>query len=171
VIVLNTERLVVRHISASDSAFILNLMNEPSYLKFIGDRNIRSEESAREYIQSKFVQSYNENGFGLYLVELKESRIPIGICGLVKRPRLNNPDIGFAFLPEYWGKGYALESCREIVKYARSLKHKKLLAITSLNNEASIKLLEKLGMKFAMHIKLSDDNNDETKLFCLDLES
>ena len=111
------------------------------------------------------VTSYERNGFGLYLVELREGRIPIGISGLVKRDTLPDPDIGFAYLPAYWSKGYAVESAAAVMNYAREvLGLTRIVAITSLDNEASAKLLGKIGLRFERLIKLSEDA-EEVKLF------
>jgi RimJ/RimL family protein N-acetyltransferase len=164
-IILETERLVLRRLTTDDAEFVLELLNEPSFLQYIGDRGVRSLEDAREYILNRLVASYERNGFGLYLVELKESRIPIGISGLVKRDALPDADIGFAFLPAYWSQGYAVESAAAVMNYARAvLGLIRIVAITSLDNEASAKLLEKIGLRFERLIKLSEDA-EEVKLF------
>jgi RimJ/RimL family protein N-acetyltransferase len=164
-IVLETERLVLRKLSTDDAEFVLELLNEPSFLQYIGDREVRNLEDARQYILNRLVASYERNGFGLYLVELKESRIPIGISGLVKRDTLPDADIGFAFLPAYWSKGYAVESAAAVMNYAREvLGLTRIVAITSVDNEASAKLLGKIGLRFERLIKLSEDA-EEVKLF------
>jgi len=165
VIVLETERLILRRLTTGDAEFVLELLNEPSFLQYIGDRGVRNLEEAREYIVNRLVTSYERNGFGLYLVELKESRIPIGISGLVKRDALPDADIGFAFLPAYWSKGYAVESAAAVMNYARDvLGLTRIVAITSLDNEGSAKLLGKIGLRFERVIKLSEDA-EEVKLF------
>jgi RimJ/RimL family protein N-acetyltransferase len=164
-VVLETERLVLRKVSIDDAAFVLELLNQPSFIRFIGDRGVRNLEDAREYILNRLIASYEQNGFGLYLVELKPDGTPIGISGLVKRETLSDADIGFAFLPEYWSKGYAAESAAAVMNYARDeLGLTRILAITSLDNEASAKLLGKIGLRFERMIKLSEDA-DEVKLF------
>ncbi len=164
-IVLETERLILRRLTTGDAEFVLELLNEPSFLQYIGDRGVRNLEEAREYIVNRLVTSYERNGFGLYLVELKESRIPIGISGLVKRDALPDADIGFAFLPAYWSKGYAVESAAAVMNYARDvLGLTRIVAITSLDNEGSAKLLGKIGLRFERVIKLSEDA-EEVKLF------
>ena len=166
-IVLKTERLILRKLTIDDSEFVLELLNEPSFLRHIGDRGVRTLEDARQYILNRLVTSYERNGFGLYLVELKESRVPIGISGLVKRDTLPDADIGFAFLPAYWSKGYALESAAAVMNYARDvLGLNRILAITSPDNEASAKLLGKIGLRFERMIKLSD-GAEEVKLFTM----
>ena len=164
-IILETERLTLRKLSIDDAEFILKLLNEPSFLRYIGDKGVRNLDDARQYILKGPVASYEQNGFGLYLVELKENRMPIGISGLVKRDALPDADIGFAFLPEYWSKGYAVESAAAVMTYARErLRLGRILAITSPDNEASAKLLGKIGFRFARMIKLSEDAA-EVKLF------
>jgi len=171
VIVLETERLILRRLSTDDAEFVLELLNEPSFLRYIGDRGVRNLEEAKEYILNRLVTSYEQHGFGLYLVELRESGIPIGISGLVKRATLPDSDIGFAFLPAYWSKGYAVESAAAVMDYAREvLGLTRIVAITSLDNEASAKLLGKIGLRFERLIKLSEDA-EEVKLFTPEVSS
>src|SRR5262245_14852779 len=105
-----TERLLLRRFTVDDAQFILTLLNEPSFLRYIGDKQVRSLEDARQYIMNGPVASYERYGFGLLLVELRESRTPIGMCGLLKREGLPEPDIGFALLPDFWNKGFAYEA-------------------------------------------------------------
>jgi RimJ/RimL family protein N-acetyltransferase len=170
-IVLETKRLVLRKLSVDDAKFVLELLNEPSFLRYIGDRGVRNLEDAAQYILNRLVASYERNGFGLYLVELKDGGIPIGISGLVKRDTLPDPDIGFAFLPAYWSKGYAVESAAAVLSYAKEkLGLNRILAITSRDNEASAKLLGKIGLRFERVIKLSEDA-EEVKLFTSEVES
>ncbi|HKP47120.1 MAG TPA: GNAT family N-acetyltransferase [Pyrinomonadaceae bacterium] len=156
--VLETHRLVLRRLTPDDAEFILALLNEPSWLRFIGDKGVRTIDDARSYILKGPVDMYARLGFGLYLVELKEQAVAIGICGLIKRDSLPDVDIGFAFLPAYWGQGYALEAAAATMEYAaHTLGLNRILAITSLDNERSIKLLEKLGLSFKEVLKLSED--------------
>ena len=163
--VLETERLILRRLSTDDAEFVLELLNEPSFLRYIGDRGVRNLEDAAQYILNRLVASYERNGFGLYLVELKANGIPIGISGLVKRDTLPDADIGFAFLPAYWSKGYAVESAAAVMNYAKEkLGLNRILAITSPDNEASAKLLGKIGLRYERMIKLSD-HAEEVKLF------
>lgn len=167
--VLETERLVVRQLSSGDAEFILRLLNEPSWLRFIGDKGVRTVEGARNYILNGPVEMYSRLGFGLYLVELKEESLPIGICGLIKRDSLKDVDIGFAFLPKYWGRGYAYESASAVMAYGRNvLGLKRIVAVTSVDNDSSAKLLEKLGLRFEGMVKLSDDS-EEVRLFGTDV--
>ena len=155
---LETERLFVRRFTVDDAQFILALLNEPSFIRYIGDKKVRSVEDARQYILNGPVASYERHGFGLCLVELKESRTPIGMCGLLKRDELAHPDIGFAFLPCFWNKGFAFEAATTVLNDARERSRlERVLAITSLDNDASIKLLERLGFRFEKVINLSAD--------------
>ena len=159
---LETERLLLRRLTVDDAEFILTLLNEPSFLRYIGDKKVRNLDDARQYILNGPVASYDRNGFGLNLVELKESHTPIGICGLLKRDELPDPDIGFALLPDFCNKGFAHEAASAVLQDARD--KERLLAITSLDNDASINLLERLGFKFEKVIRLSADG-EQVKLF------
>lgn len=167
--ITETDRTTLRELTVDDAEFMLNLLNQPSFIKYIGDRNVRTVEQARNYIETRFIASYEKNGFGLYLVELKEDKTPIGINGFVKRDTLPDADIGFAFLPEFCGKGYALETSQAVMDYGKNvLDLKRVLAITTQDNESSGKLLEKIGLKFEKLIKQPNDEN-ELKLFSIDL--
>ena len=134
-------------------------------MRFIGNRGVRSLDDARAYILKGPVEMYSRLGFGLYLVELKAEGVPAGICGLIKRDSLEDVDIGFAFLPEYWGRGYAFESANAVMEYGRNaLGLKRIAAITSADNESSVRLLEKLGFRFEGMVKLSADS-EEVRFF------
>jgi RimJ/RimL family protein N-acetyltransferase len=164
-IVIETERLVLRRLSSGDAEFILELLNQPSFLQYIGDKGVRNNDDAINYIQTGPVASYERLGFGLYLVELKDTAVPIGICGLLKRDTLPDVDVGFAFLPEYWSRGYAFEAAVAVMNYGKEvLGLRRIVAITSLDNEASIRLLEKIGLRFEGLIKLAEDQ-PEVRLF------
>jgi RimJ/RimL family protein N-acetyltransferase len=157
-IVLQTERLVLRRMDLGDAEFIVRLLNDPSFLRFIGDRRVRSLDDAREYIAKGPIASYERFGFGLYVTALKDERTPIGICGLLKRDSLQHPDIGFAFLPPFWSLGYAFEAASGVMAYGReTLGLARIVAVVSHDNEASIRLLRKLGMNFESRIRLSED--------------
>jgi len=163
--ILETERLVVRRLVLDDAAFLLELLNEPAFLKNIGDRGARTLTDARRYIARGPVASYRKFGFGLYLVELKDSGAPIGICGLLKRDWLADVDIGFAFLQKFWSQGYARESAAAVMHYGwTTLRLKRIVAITKSTNQASITLLEKLGLRFEKNIT-QPDHPGENKLF------
>ena len=162
---LETEHLKLREFRLDDAGFVLRLLNEPSFLHFIGDKGVRNLDDARQYILNGPIASYKKHGFGLYLVQLKSTETSIGMCGLLKRDTLPDIDIGFAFLPAFWNKGYAFESAAAIMAYAKNvLKLPRIVAITDKDNEASGKLLEKLGLIFDRIIDLSG-KGDETRLF------
>jgi len=145
--VLSTERLELRWLAAEDADFIVELMNDPDWLRYIGDRGIRSADDARDYIATGPVSMYSSLGFGLYAVELRESGTAIGICGLIGRDWLEGVDVGFAFLPRFRGMGYAHEAAAATVEYARNtLGLDRVLGIVSPDNHGSVRLLEKLGM-------------------------
>ncbi len=161
---LETERLHLRELTIVDANFIVQLMNTSNWLKYIGDRNVKTKSDAANYISKKIISSYRENGFGLYLIQLKETKKPIGICGLVKREGLDTPDIGFAILPIYEGKGFITEAANAIIKYAKGkLLLKIVYGITTEENEASIKILQNIGMQFSTNILLPK----EKKIFML----
>ena len=163
--VLETDRLILRRLSVDDDAFILELLNEPSWLRFIGDKGVRTLEDARDYIVKGPVAMYEREGFGLYLTQRKSDGARIGLCGLIKRDSLDDADIGFAFLPKYWTQGYAHESAAAVITYGRDiLGLTPIVAITSPGNDASIRLLEKLGMTFQISVRLADDA-DEVHLY------
>lgn len=152
---LETERLLLREFTTGDTAFILELVNSAGWLQYIGDRNIKSVEQAKAYLENGPIKNYRENGFGLCLVEKKDDAKAIGMCGLLKREYLDTPDMGFAFLPEFNGNGYAYEIAIATVAYAKNkLKISTVSAITMANNEKSIKLLEKMGFSFKKTIFL-----------------
>lgn len=163
--VLETERLLLRYLSSEDAEFILELLNEPSFIRNIGDRGVRTIEDANSYIVNGPVASYAKNGFGLYLVKLKETNESIGMCGLIRRDTLEDVDIGYAFLPKFWSKGYAVESAQAVKEYAKNvIGLDRIVAITDPENEGSIRVLEKIGLKFEKMVKLSEDDID-LKLF------
>lgn len=157
-VVLETERLILRQFTIDDTKFILELVNSQGWIANIGDRNIKTNEQAKAYLQKGPLKSYADNGFGLWLVELKTDKAPIGICGIIKRENLENPDIGFAFLPEFTGKGFAYEIANATLAFAINiLKLPVILGITIPTNKASIKLLEKIGLKFNKTFNLPND--------------
>ena len=165
--ILETERLTLRQFTAEDAPFILELVNEPSFIQNIGDRGVRSLADAVKYIETGPVISYARNGFGLYLVQLKESGESIGMCGLIKRAALEDVDIGYAFLPKFWSKGYAVESALAVKEQAHSLGLRRLVAIVDPANIGSIRVLEKLGLTFEKMVRLAADDI-ELKLFAFE---
>lgn len=148
-LILDTERLSLRQLMIKDAAFMVELLNSPGWLEFIGERNVKTEEQAIGYLENGPFKSYQENGYGLWLVERKEDLLPIGICGIINRPSLENPDIGFAFLPSFMGMGYAYEMARATLDHAnRNLDIPVICAITTPKNIRSIRLIGKLGLTF-----------------------
>lgn len=163
--VLETDRLILRRLSVEDDAFILELVNDPLWLRFIGDRGVRTLEDARNYILNGPMAMYERVGLGLYLVERKGGGVSLGICGLIKRDGLEDVDIGFAFLPEYRAQGFAYESAAAVLAYGRSMFGlKRIVAITSPDNDRSAHLLEKLGFTFEKMIQLPHES-EAVKLF------
>jgi ribosomal-protein-alanine N-acetyltransferase len=169
VLILETDRLRLRKLTPDDAEFMLRLLNEPSFIRNIGDRGVRTLDDARSYIVNGPVASYERHGFGLWLVEVKDSGAPIGICGLLKRDAMDDTELGYALTPQYWSKGYALESASAVMAYAsEELGLKRVAAITDAGNESSIRVLEKIGFKYERMIRLSDDAS-ELKLFASEL--
>lgn len=163
--VLETERLRIRWLSLEDAGFILELLNDPAWLQFIGDFGVRTLEDARVYLSESILAMYAHLGFGLYLTELKEGAVPIGVCGLIKRDFLEDVDIGFAFLPDFRKQGYAYEAAAAVLTYGKeTFGLKRIVAITSPKNQASARLLEKLGLHFERVISSPFDSKD-LKLF------
>jgi RimJ/RimL family protein N-acetyltransferase len=162
---IETERLVLAHLAERDAEFIRGLLNEPSFLRYIGDRGVRTTDDARRYILDGPVASYARYGYGLLRVGLKAGDTPIGICGVLRRDTLPEPDLGFSLLPAWWSKGYAHEAASAVMQQAHGpLGLGRILAITSVDNEPSIKLLRKLGFRFERMVRLGDDPT-ELRLF------
>lgn len=150
---LVTSRLVLARFVHEDAAFIVTLLNSPGWLKYIGDRHVHTPTDAVAYLDQGPMKSYRENGFGLLRVSLRENGQPIGMCGLLKRPDLDTPDIGFAFLPDFEGKGYASEAVAAVLEHARTEWHlPRLSAIVQANNTRSITLLKKFGFALERQI-------------------
>lgn len=166
---LETQRMVLRPMSLEDAAFILELVNEPSFIQNIGDRKVRSLEDARSYIRNGPMASYERHGFGLYLMEMKDTQESMGMCGLIKRDTMEDVDIGYALLPRFWSQGYAVEAAQAMKDYARNvIGLKRLVAITDPANQGSIRVLEKIGFRFEKMVRLSADDI-ELKLFAVQL--
>jgi len=162
-VITQTDRLTLREFTVADAGFINAVLNTPKFLKYIGDRQVRTDDQAAEFIENRYRQSYIDHGFGLYAVDLKDGT-PIGMCGYVRRDTLERADLGFAFLPEFERKGYGMESATAMLEYGRSeLGFRTVFAITSLDNDASGKLLEKLGFKYDRLIDSPD--GEKLKLF------
>jgi RimJ/RimL family protein N-acetyltransferase len=161
-IISQTKRLILRKFDLDDAIFFKTLTTTPKWLKYIGDRNIKTLDDARENLKKGSLKSYREHGFGLYVLELKDdNRTLIGACGLIKREQLEHVDIGFALLPEYEGQGFGYESAIEVVRLAKKkFKLKKLFAITLPINVNSINLINKLGFKLKKIAKPFDDDKE-----------
>jgi RimJ/RimL family protein N-acetyltransferase len=162
--VLQTERLLLRQLDLNDAEFILELLNESAFLRFIGDKGVKTLSDARSYILKGPMDSYGQHGFGMYATCLLDGT-PAGICGLVKRDGLADVDVGFAFLPRHRSKGYAVESAAAVLAHAKQvLRLQRIVAITSHENLGSIAVLEKIGLKFERTIRLAE-HSPELQLF------
>jgi ribosomal-protein-alanine N-acetyltransferase len=164
--ILETERLFLRKFTLDDAVFILELLNTPTWLQFIGDRNVHSIDDAENFLKNGSLKSYQENGFGFYAVVEKAetsgpSSKPIGMCGLIKRDFLPDIDIGFAFLPHLISKGFGYEAASATLDYARNvLKIKRIVAIVNPDNEKSIGLIKKIGLQFEKMIKFPPEDKE-----------
>src|SRR5262245_51680416 len=158
---LETARLRLRRMSEDDAEFIRRLVNEPSFIRNIGDKGVRTLDDARRYIREGPMASYARHGFGLNLVEIKATGAPAGMCGLLKRDLLDHPDIGYAFVPEFWSAGYAREAATAVMAWAQgTLGLQRILAITNPDNAASIRLLEKIGFSFERPMRMPGEGAD-----------
>lgn len=156
--VVETPRLVVRRFTPDDAPFLLGLFNEPSFIANIGDRGIRTVEDARRFIIDVPMTSYAQRGYGHFRVDLKGTGEVIGTCGLIRRDYINETDVGFAFLPAYWGAGYAYEAALAVMEFGRTrVGLQRIVAVVSPHNTASIRLLEKLGLRYARPTQLAPD--------------
>lgn len=163
--VAETARLRLRWLDDGDATFILRLVNEPSWIRYIGDRNVRSVEDAQRYLREGPVAMYERLGFGLNLVESKATGEPLGICGLLRRDTLEHVDLGFAFVPGAWGQGYAQESAAAVLEHGRrELGVGTIVAIVSPDNERSCRLLGKLGFRLDRRVRLAP-GDDELALY------
>lgn len=162
--IARTERLRLRELTHADAAFIRELVNDPAWLRFIGDRNVHSDDDARGYIDKIRDSHYAKYGFGLWAVESLAKGETIGLCGLIRRDALDHPDLGFALLERHRGHGYALEAAAVVLAIARErFGFTKLLAITNTDNVASQKVLERIGFRFDRRI----DWTDTGEVLCL----
>jgi RimJ/RimL family protein N-acetyltransferase len=167
---LSSKTLNLRKLTIKDAEFIVELLNDSDFLKYIGDRGVRNEQDAINYIQQGPQAMYQQHGFGLLLVESVSLKRPIGLCGLLKREELPHPDLGFAFLPQYREKGLALDAAKLVLADAYQRKViQKVLGITAIDNHKSTNLLKKLGFNDKGLIRLKD-NLDEIRLYELSSE-
>jgi RimJ/RimL family protein N-acetyltransferase len=164
---IETPRLSIRRLTEDDAPFILELLNEPAFIRFIADRGVRTLDDARRYLVDGPFTMYERCGFGLFAVELKQTGVPIGMCGLLKRDALDGVDLGYALFERHWGQGYASEAAAAVIDYGRKTHGlERILAITSQDNDASINVLQKLGFRFEKLITLPGDD-EEINLFVL----
>jgi len=165
-IVVETPRLVLRRLEERDAEFVFTLVNDSAWLQFIGDKGVRTLDDARAYLRNGPIDMYAKHGHGLYCVETKADGEAIGMCGLIKRDTLPDVDLGYAFLPQARGGGYAYEAASATMTYAReTLNLQRILAIVSPGNERSIALLEKLGFRFEKSLRLPPKEEQETVLY------
>ncbi len=158
---IDTERLTLREFTSDDAPFVLALVNDPDWIKFIGDRGVRTLDDARTYIAERLQKSYRKLGFGMWLVERKEDGAAIGMCGLLKRDYLDALDIGFGFLPDFRGQSYAFEAANAVMDYGKSeLGLKRLLGFVLVGNQKSVTLLERLGMQYERNFQIPGDDDD-----------
>jgi [ribosomal protein S5]-alanine N-acetyltransferase len=165
--VIETDRLFLQEFTTDDAAFMLELLNTPNWLRFIGDRGVRTIEQAEQYLLNGYMKSYQTHGFGFYKVVVKDLNEPIGICGIIKRDYLEDVDIGFAFLPQFVGKGYGFEAGRATLEYTfNTLKIKRIIAIVDPENVVSIGLIKKIGLGFEKMIQ--SDKGEALMLFSVE---
>lgn len=158
---LRTARLDLRWLTVADAELMLEVWNDPDFLRYVGDRGVRTADDALQALEAGPFAMYEQFGYGPYRVALRRGDQPIGICGLFRRPALDDPDIGYAVLPAYAGHGYATEAARAVIDYARDrLRLPRVTAIVSPDNERSIRLLKKLGLEFARTIRMRGDDRD-----------
>jgi len=166
---IESERLWLRKVDDADAPFILRLLNEPSWIQYIGDRGVRTLDDARRYIHEGPRRMYDAYGLGLFAVTLRGGGPPLGLCGLLQRPELQHPDLGFAFLPEAWGQGFAFEAAAAVLREADAEgRHRRILAIVSPGNDRSVHLLGKAGFAAEGTVTLKPDG-EELLLFAYDV--
>ncbi|UXI70067.1 GNAT family N-acetyltransferase [Tahibacter amnicola] len=160
-LVLHTERLTLRHLDESDADFIFELVTDPAWLRYIGDKGVRNRDDACAYIRNGPMAMIAAKGFGLYCVTSRDTGEALGICGLIKRDTLADVDLGFAFLPRYRAMGFAREAAAATLVHAREdIGLRRLVAIVSPQNSASASLLCKIGFSFETRTRLSAGDHD-----------
>jgi RimJ/RimL family protein N-acetyltransferase len=169
-VILETQRLRLSQLSTADAPFIVELLNDEAFLRYIGDRGVRNIDDACRYILTGPVAMYEEHGFGLWKVELRATGEPIGMCGLLKRETLPDVDIGFAFLPQYRSQGYGLEAASAVMDHGRRvIGLRRIVAITSVDNERSASLLARIGFRFERLME-HGDKDEVIRLFAWNLD-
>jgi RimJ/RimL family protein N-acetyltransferase len=170
VIVAETPRLRLRELRSSDAAFIVELLNDPDFIRNVGDRGVRTVADGLRYIESGPAASYGRYGFGLYVVELREAAAAAGLCGLLHRDTHPDVEIGFALLPGYRGRGYTLEAARATLRLGvESLRLTRIVAITAPDNVASMRILETLGLRYTGLVHFAEDGR-ESRLYVLETD-
>lgn len=166
---IETERLLLSRLSLDDAGLMLAIWNDPVFIRFVGDRGIRTFDDARLAMQEGVFRLYAEHGFGPYRMSLKSAGAAVGICGLFRRDGLADTDIGFSTLPQYCGRGYGFEAASAVVEHARiDVRLTRLTALVSPQNVASVRLIEKLGMMFEKMIRIPGDAAD-VRLYAMPL--
>lgn len=154
-VIAETPRLCIRHLTAADAAFTCQLLNDPAFITHIADRGVRTELDAMHYLAEGPIKSYQQHGYGLFLVEDNANHIPLGFCGLLYRDYLQETDIGFAFMPQFRGQGYAYEAAAAVMHFGYAkLKLKRIVGLTSAGNMASVKILQRLGLRFEKMVQM-----------------
>ena len=159
--VLETERLLLSRLSYDNCEFIFELVNEPSFKQYIGDKDVKTLDDARRYLREGPIESYEQFGYGMFLVTIKDGVTPVGICGLIKREEFPDPDIGFAFLKRYRGHEYGIESARAVVQYGlEALGLLRIIAMADPDNVPSVRLLKRLGFAYESDVRMPKDDHD-----------
>jgi RimJ/RimL family protein N-acetyltransferase len=159
--ILETERLELRWMTLDDAPMMFAVWNDPAFMQFVGDRGIRTIDEAQTCMQQGPLHLYTEYGYGPFRVIHRDDGADMGVCGLYRRDGLDEPDIGFAFLPEFRGRGFGYEASVAVLDHARDdLKLPRVTAIVSPENSASIGLLEKLGLHYDKLMRLPGDDKD-----------
>ncbi|MEO7454765.1 MAG: GNAT family N-acetyltransferase [Gemmatimonadaceae bacterium] len=163
-IVAETDRLTLRRMTEADAVHMLAILTDTDFVRFVGDRGVRTLEAAESYLRAGPMASYEQHGFGLYLVIRRDDESAVGVCGLLKRDYLEDVDVGYALLPHARGHGFALESVRAVSEHAaRDVGVTRLLAIISPENAASRVVAERAGMR--EHRALTDTNGHEVIVY------
>lgn len=165
--VLETDRLLLTRLTYDHCDFVMELVNEPSFKRFIGDKDVRTLQDARRYLAEGPIGLYERFGYGMFLVTVKDTETPAGICGLLKRDGFDDPDLGFAFLRRFRRSGYAIESARAVLRHGiEDLHLQRIIAMADPDNEPSVRLLEKLGFSYERMVRMPGDE-DEINLYAL----
>jgi len=167
---LESPRLTLRRFTLDDAPFVLRLVNEPSFIANIGDKKVRSLEDARRYLTEGPLAMYDQYGFGLWHASLRQGGAAVGMCGLLRRDILPDVDVGYAYLPEFWGQGLAYEAAEAVLRHAgRKFALRRVIGVVSEHNQASIRVLEKLGLRFERHYPMYP-GEPEVRLYAIDLK-